>query len=40
MDTKYTAGQIKEFAEFCARQGLRFGSMVEYNSAINQYFKD
>jgi hypothetical protein len=40
METNYTTEQLKEFSDFCARHGLRFNSMVEYQAAINQYFKE
>jgi hypothetical protein len=39
MTTQYRAREIKEFAEFCKRHGIRFNNMVEYYSAIAQYFK-
>jgi len=36
----YTQKQIAEFAKFCKRHQLTFANMIEYNSALAQYFKD
>ena len=40
MATKYTEKQIIEFMNFCKKHCIKFNSMVEFNSAITQYFKD
>jgi len=37
---QYTTKQFAEFRKFCLRHGLKFATMAEYKSAINQYFKD
>lgn len=36
----YTTKQLKTFAEFCARHEIRFGSVVEYHSALKQFFSN
>jgi len=38
MKQSYTTKQIAEFAEFCKRHGITFNNLIEYNSAIEQYF--
>jgi hypothetical protein len=38
MKQSYTQKQIAEFAQFCKRHGITFNNLVEYNSAIEQYF--
>jgi len=40
MKTQYTLKQFAELRKFCLRHGLKFATMAEYKSAINQYFKD
>jgi hypothetical protein len=37
---RYTTKQIAEFAQFCKRHGLTFATLVEYNSALAQYFTE
>ena len=36
----YTTEQQKEFAEFCARNDIRFGNLTEAIAAITQYFEE
>lgn len=38
MKQSYTQEQIAEFAEFCKRHGITFNNLIEYNSAIAQYY--
>jgi len=38
MKQSYTQKQIAEFAEFCKRHGITFNNLIEYNSAIEQYY--
>ena len=38
MNKTYTPAQISRFHRFCDRHGLKFNNMVEYNSAIAQFF--
>ena len=39
MTTQYRIRELREFAKFCLRHGLKFATMAEYNSALSQYFK-
>jgi len=40
MKTKYTKTQLNRFHRFCDRHGLAFATIVEYNSAIEQFFSE
>lgn len=39
MKQLYTQEQLAEFAEFCKRHQITFNNLIEYNSAIAQYFQ-
>ena len=36
----YTTEQQKEFADFCARNDIRFGNLTEARAAIEKYFDE
>ena len=38
MDTNYTPQQIFKFTKFCIRHNIVFNNMVEYRSAIQQFY--
>lgn len=38
MKQSYTQEQLAEFAEFCKRHQITFNNLIEYYSAIAQYY--
>jgi|APGre2960657444_1045066.scaffolds.fasta_scaffold197629_2 hypothetical protein len=38
LPSHYSTAQVYEFKLFCIRHDIRFNNMVEYSSALSQYY--